>query len=156
MDSQEWIMLISNQNQMKRVMDTNQFTKQFGVSLNEEEVAILLRDRKESLKEQERVEFGQGILPKIIFTFCDSPYIYQDNYVHVLGRLQDIFYLYKNEALDEVTDDELLEYMRIQFDGICQGSLDHLEDTCLEGFAREIRRSSHGFLGKYEEEDESI
>ena len=33
----------------------------------------------------------------------------QENYADTLMRLQDIFYLYKNESLDELTDDELLE-----------------------------------------------
>ena len=30
----------------------------------------------------------------------------QENYADTLMRLQDIFYLYKNESLDELTDDE--------------------------------------------------
>ena len=48
----------------------------------------------------------------------------QENYADTLMRLQDIFYLYKNESLDELTDDELLEYMKEKFDGICAGDLD--------------------------------
>lgn len=44
--------------------------------------------------------------------------------------------MYKNESLELVTDDELLEFMKEQFDGVCQGSLDYLEDTSLEDYAR--------------------
>ena len=47
-------------------------------------------------QKQKRVEFGEGIVPKIIYEFCDSNYIDQNNYVDTIIRLQEIFYLYKN------------------------------------------------------------
>lgn len=153
MEENNWIELLNSQTGIQSILQTNQYTKQFGVTLSEEDSILLLNERKTNLKEQERVEFGGGILPKLIFTFCDSPYIYQDNYLDSLERLQEIFYLYKNESLDEITDEELLDYMKYKFDGICQGSLDYLEDTCLERFARNIRRETRKFLGKYEEDD---
>jgi len=132
---------------LEKVLQSNSYTKQFGVQLSTQEVLELLQDRKYSLAEQERVEFGEGVLQKIIFTFCDSPYIYQDNYVDMIAQLQDIFYLYKNESMDELTDDELLAYMKEKFENECQGSAEHLEDTCLEGFARMIRAGTCGFMG---------
>lgn len=103
----------------------------------------------ENLKEQQRIEFGEGILPKLIFTFCDSPYIYQDNYVDTIRRLQEIFYLYKNESMDEFSDDELLDFMKNAFDGECEGSLEYLEETCLEELARSVRKEGKNFFGKY-------
>lgn len=144
----------NNELQMQKVIACNQFTQKFGLQLTEQEALVLVEERKRSLKEEERIEFGEGILPKLIFAFCDSPYIYQDNYVNTIATLQDIFYLYKNESLDELSDDELITYMKEAFEGECEGSLEHLEDTSLEAFAREIREKTHGFLGKYEEEDE--
>ncbi len=154
MEEKNWLQLMTQKNQLAKVMETNQFTEKFGLSLSEEEAGILVSDRKDSLQEQRRVEFGEGILPKLIFAFCDSPYIYQDNYVETIGKLQDIFYLYKNESLDEVTDDELIAFMKDQFEGECQGSLEHLEDTSLEQFARDIRNRTRSFIGRYEEDDE--
>lgn len=127
------------QKQMKDLMACNDYTKQFGIQLSEKEALDLVKERRENLIRQERIEFGEGIITKLIFTFCNSAYIYQDNYVETIQRLQEIFYLYKNESLDELTDDELLEYMKEQFDGKCQGDLDYLEDTALEAFARKIR-----------------
>ena len=47
--------------------------------------------------------------------------------------------MYKNESMDEISDDELLEYMRDCFDGECEGSLEYLEDTVMEAFARDVR-----------------
>ena len=166
MKEKNWLQLMSEQNQLANVMETNRFTQKFGLSLSDEDAEILVADRRDSLHKQRRVEFGEGILPKLIFAFCDSPYIYQDNYVDTIGRLQDIFYLYKNESMDEATDDELIDFMKEQFEGECQGSLEHLEDTSLEQFARDIRRKTQmrlsietadmaqDFIGGYGEDDE--
>ena len=141
--------LLSEKNQMVFVMDTNQYTQRFGLMLSEQEAELLVKEQTEVLKEQQRIEFGKGVLEKLIFAFCDSNFISQDNYAETIQRLQEIFYLYKNESMDELTDDELIEFMREAFDGKCQGSLDYLEDTCLEEFAREIRSKTHRFIGRY-------
>ena len=59
-----------------------------------------------------------------------------------MEQLQSIFYEYKNETLDELTDDELIEAMKDYFDGQCQGSVEYLEETCLEELAGGIRGRS--------------
>ncbi len=144
----------SEKYQMQSLLETNTYTQRFGLSLSEEDVCVLAKERRNTLMEQQRVEFGEGILKKLIFAFCDSPFVYQDNYMETIMGLQEIFYLYKNESMDEVTDDELISYMREAFDGVCQGSLEHLEDTCLEEFARNIRKRTHKFIGGYERNEE--
>ena len=149
MVNKNWMETAESSFLLEKVKEANDYTARYGLSLSEEEAALLLRERKDTLKEQERVEFGEGILPKLIFAFCDSPYIYQDNYVETLGRLQEIFYFYKNESLDEITDDELINFMKAGFDGSCQGSLDHLEDTRLAALARRTRFGQNF----YEEEE---
>lgn len=139
-----------------KLLEQNKDTSRFGVSLKEEDALRLIEAQATTLKEQQRFEFGEGILHKLIGAFCDSTYLYQDNYVETLEALQSIFYLYKNESLDDVSDDELIEYMRNCFEHVCQGSLEYLEDTCLEDFARKIRYKTKGFMGgssdDYEEE----
>ena len=107
-----------------------------------------------------RVEFGKGILPEIIETFCDSPYLQQENYADVIAELQEVFYLYKNESEDNLTDEELLAFMKEQFDGVCCGSVAYLEETCLERFARAVRAGYRDYVedggsgeyGKFSEE----
>lgn len=146
------LMMGSEKNQLEQIIKCNEFTQKFGLSLSSKEGLELLKNKNASLKGQERVEFGEGILTKIIFTFCDSPFIYQDNYVEMIEGLTEIFYIYKNESMDELTDDELLEYMKVCFDGKCQGDLDYLEGTCLEDFCRKIRGKGLGFMGVVEDE----
>ena len=149
MEEKNWMQQLSEKNEITAVLNTNQYTERFGLVLSEEEAKLLVQERFESLKEQQRVEFGKGILDKLIYAFCDSAYIFQDNYVDAITRLQEIFYLYKNESMDELTDDELIDYMKDAFENECQGSLDYLEDTCLELFAREIREKTRKFIGRY-------
>lgn len=151
MEDKKWLFAVNDSYQLKKVKAANEYTKGFGLVLSDEEAALLLNERKEVLKEQQRVEFGEGILPKLLYTFCDCPYIYQDNYVDTIGRLQEIFYFYKNESLDEITDDELIDFMKEQFEGPCQGSLDYLEDTSLEKLARRARFGDELYEGDDDE-----
>ena len=145
MEEKNWLDLLSGQTQIAQVLDTNQYTERFGLALTDEDAQLLVQERTNALRTEQRVEFGQGILPKIIYMFCDSAYITQANYRDTLIRLQEIFYLYKNEMLDEITDDELLEFMKEQFEGVCYGDLDYLEGTCLDLFAQAIRAGYSGY-----------
>lgn len=95
--SKNWMILLQEQNQLSKVIKTNESTEQFGLFLTEQDARLILEERKNSLVEQKRIEFGEGIATKIIYEFCDSDYIHQSNYVETIIRLQEIFYLYKNE-----------------------------------------------------------
>ncbi len=154
-----WMMLLQQKNQVSEVMKTNQKTERFGLTLSEEDAALITAERLHTLQEQRRVEFGAGIMPKIIYEFCDSAYIDQNNYVDTLLSLQEIFYLYKNEMQDELSDDELLHFMKEQFEGVCFGDLDYLEGTCLRIFAEAVRAGYRGYqasegYGEYGKFDE--
>lgn len=146
MDEKNWLELMSKQTQITQVLETNTYTEKYGLVLSNEDAALLAEERVYALKQEQRIEFGQSILPKIIFAFCDSSYITQENYCDSLIRLQEIFYSYKNEMMDEITDDELLEFMREQFENVCQGDFDYLEGTCLDIFAQAIRAGYSGHI----------
>lgn len=90
------------------------------------------------------MEIGHGIMPEIIEVFCDSAYLSQDTYVDDLVRLEEIFFAYKNETMDELTDGELLCFMKEQFETVCGGDLEYLEGTCLELFAQAVRAGYQG------------
>ena len=77
MEEKDWIKLFSAQNQIQKVMEMNRQTERFGLALTQEEAKLLVENRNLVLKEQQRVEVGEGILPQLIFAFCDSAYIDQ-------------------------------------------------------------------------------
>ena len=143
---ENWLVCMEKQAQIAQILATNPYTEKYGLSLSEAEAKILAKERIHTLQWERRVEFGQGILPKIIYAFCDSSYVMQENYCDTLLRLQEIFYLYKNEMLDEITDDELLEFMREQFENVCGGDFDYLEGTCLDIFAQAVRAGYSGYM----------
>lgn len=145
--SEDWMILLQEQDQLSKVIKTNETTERFGLSLTEQDARAILEERKDLLVEQKRIEFGEGITTKIIYGFCDSDYIHQSDHVDTIIRLQEIFYLYKNEMQDEITDDELLHLMKEQFENLCFGDLDYLESTCLANFARAIRAGYGGYKG---------
>ena len=66
---EDFTMLLSEQSQMNIIRKTNEYSNQFGLSLTDDDIGELLVRRRESLSEQQRVEFGAGILDKIIFAF---------------------------------------------------------------------------------------
>lgn len=140
-----WMDVLQQQNQQEIILKTNQSTEKFGLTLTEQDAKLILEEREEALCEQKRVEFGESIIEKIIYEFCDSGYIDQSNYVDTIIRLQKIFYLYKNEMQDEITDDELLHLMKEQFELLCFGDLDYLEETCLADFAQAVRAGYSGY-----------
>lgn len=118
---------------------TNALTARYGLMLSEQDIATLMEKRAAALSETGRVEFGKGILDKLVFAFCDSPYLFQDTYVETLLSLQEAFYYFKNESLDTLTDDELIAFMKEHFDGDCEGSVEYLTGTLLEDLCRDIR-----------------
>lgn len=140
----DWMILLQ-QNQLEKVLETNQVTGRFGLTLSQQDAELIVQERNHALREQKRVEFGEGITSRIIYEFCDSSYIDQSSYAATIVRLQEIFYLYKNEMQDEITDDELLHFMKEQYEEICFGDLGYLEGTCLYNFAQAIRAGYRGY-----------
>lgn len=88
--------------------------------------------------------------------FCDSQFIQSGDYADTLARLQEIFYLYKNESMDELTDRELLEIMKENFEQICYGDLEYLETTCLERFAAAVRAGYETEFQKKERDEYTL
>lgn len=155
----DWMLAYQRQEMLAKTLETNEKSERFGLVLTRQDAELLLQERSNALREQKRVEFGGGILPKLIDTFCDSDFICQSDYVETLVRLQEIFYLYKNEVQDNLTDDELLHLMKEQFEFLCFGDLDYLEGTCLSNFAQAVRAGYRGYLasegrGEYSRFDE--
>ena len=140
--SENFALTIQNMKKKQLAMEIkkcNEITMKYGVTLSDTQIENLINKRFESLKNTGRIEFGDGILKELIEAFCDSPYIIQENYEETLEELQDIFYFFKGEAMDQIADDELIEFMKEYFNGECQGSIEYLSGTNLEELCRNTR-----------------
>jgi hypothetical protein len=138
--------LLLTQQAHKEIIKCNEFTVEYGLKLSEEDTKSLVETRSEALSKNGRIEFGGGIVNKIIVEFCDSPYISQYNYISTINELLEIFYYYKNETLDFISDDELIYIMKEFFDNSCQGSLELLQDRELYKVAHNIKYGVADYL----------
>lgn len=67
----------------------NAVTERFGLTLTPEQCGRLLERRASALRETERIELGEGILPKLAVALCDSPCVEPENWEETLGGLTD-------------------------------------------------------------------
>ena len=137
--------------QVGQILKTNETSKENGLTLTKEDATALVAARGDTLREERRVEFGDSISPKLIRTFADSSFINQEDYAEIIARLQEIFFLYKNESMDMVSDDELLGIMKNAFENESGGDLEYLEGTALEAFARSVR-AGENWADRYKRE----
>lgn len=127
---------VQQQSSLEEIKACNEYSSQFGLTLGEADIQELAECRRRTLKDTGRVEFGGGILPKLIRAFCDSPYLDAETYAAALADLQEAFYYFKGEAEERFSDDELIEYMVKMFNGRAQGSAEYLIGTSLEALCR--------------------
>lgn len=159
MDAYQIMLNAGKEKEQKSIVSCNDITAQFGLVLSAEDAIALQESRNESLRTHQRVEFGAGILEKLIYAFADSQYINQSDYLDTLIALQEVFYLFKNESMDLLSDDELISFMEEQFEGVCYGDMEYLSGTCLEIFVAAVRAGYDGYLesggkGEYGKFDE--
>jgi len=120
-----------------KIIKCNEITSRYGLMISPVEARELVETRAHALNSTGRIEFSGGIINKMIQIFCDSSFLTQ--HVTTLNDLIETFYYFKNETLDEISDDELISLMKKYFDQNCQGSVELLQNRELETLARNIR-----------------
>ncbi len=156
MDKQSMFLpvLLLNRHTEVVLRECNDYTTRFGLQLSEEEIHQLVEHRREVLELTGRIEFGGGVIQKLVIGFADSAYLNQQDYVEILMELQECFYYFKKEAIEELTDDELIKIMRMYFEEVCQGDVELLQTTMLENYCRDIRYGTKEYqsLNGYEDD----
>ena len=91
-----WLESADSSVQEERLLALNDRLAEYGMVLSAEDVREILVERRVALREAERVELGESIAPRLVEAFYDSDYIDRQNFVAMVIRLQEIFFLYKN------------------------------------------------------------
>ena len=112
-----------NDELVNEVTALNDVSAEYGLTLTESQVTELIETRSNALRENSRIEIGLGAIKKIIENFCSSSFINNDNYAETLNDLLEIFYFYKTESHDRVSDTELIGIMLDHFENKCFGSI---------------------------------
>lgn len=124
---------------VNQIIRTNDKSLRYGLTLSPQDALQLVETRNETLLALGRIEVGSATIGKIIEAFCDSAYIQQEEYSSTLQELIEIFFYAKNETLDLLSDDELIELMKDYFEHRCRGSLELLKHREMELLARKVR-----------------
>lgn len=135
----------------EEILETNKLSEKYGLVLDKKGALEILKARNRALRDYGRIELSNEPVRNIVKIFCSSPYLYQHNYADVLSELIDIFYYFKNETGDLISDQQLLSLMKEYYDTSCSGSLELLKNRELMIIVRDIRRSS-----EYNGEEEKL
>ena len=139
----EFRMVLQPKETMRVLMDMNRRTTRYGLTLTQEQMEALADSQVRALRDTGRVELGNGILPRLIEAFCDSPNLHQADYAGTLETLQTVFYRVKNEAGDLTPDEDILKVLRRAFDR-AGGSTDYLESLPLAEMICQMKEEKNG------------
>ncbi len=136
-----------------KILDCNKTTEQYGIIITPVQAALMSQSQSDALKKTGRIEFGTGIADKLINAFSPSPYMPQNNYDEFFCELINLFYEFKNETHDALTDAETVDFMKSAFDGFCRGSLELLSGKALSQLARHINSGNSFKTFRYSTEE---
>lgn len=115
----------NDQKNVENLVSMNEITKDKNLVLSQKEIMMLIENKNSTLKDIGRVEIGKSIIDDLVYDFYDSDYIDSDNYFDTINELVNIFYMYQDKFSDYLTDEEIIEYLRNNFDEM-GGSLELL------------------------------
>ena len=117
----------------------NRRTARWGLELTLPQLQELASHRLAALRATGQVEFGEGVLEQLAAAFADSPHLDPANYQPLLLQLQGVFYYFRGEAPEAMSDAELIEIMRRIFNTSAGGSVEYLAETGLEELCHALR-----------------
>lgn len=126
--------------------ECNALSAPHGMTLTPQDMRMLSLRREEALSRAGRLEFDASIYRRLVYAFCDSPFLSPRLYADMLGELLELFYQLKNETGESVPDDELIQAMQESFNGRAQGDMTYLGDIVLASVCRSARGLSEDEL----------
>jgi hypothetical protein len=111
----------------EKLASLNERIKGHGLVLSETDALRLAESRRNALADTGRVEVGPGITGSIVEAFAGSPYVSREDFAETVELLQTLFYRFRGED-EDVPDDDLVDAMRLAFDGLASGSIELLEE----------------------------
>ena len=123
--------------QENEILDLNEKSQIYGLTLNKEDVKEIINSRDNTLKNYGRIELDIGITKMIIENLYKSQYTDKDDYVYAINDLHEVFYYLKNETLDQISDIEIIEIIDEVYNN-CSGRIDIVQEKC-EEFAKSYR-----------------
>lgn len=127
------------------LLKINDESSAYGLILTPQDVEEIIKSRGYSLKNYGRIDLNMDVTKKLINKIYTSQYTDKDDYVEIINDLQDIFYYLKNETLDEISDNEIIDII-VEFYEKTSGRIDNVQNLT-EKFALEYK------LGRVSEDE---
>ncbi|MBN9647161.1 hypothetical protein J0L31_09200 [Terrisporobacter glycolicus] len=127
------------------LLKINDESSAYGLILTPQDVEEIIKSRGYSLKNYGRIDLNMDVTKKLINKIYTSQYTDKDDYVEIINDLQDIFYYLKNETLDEISDNEIIDII-VEFYEKTSGRIDNIQNLT-EKFALEYK------LGRISEDE---
>lgn len=124
------------------ILKINEESSVYGLILTSENVEEIIKSRGYSLKTYGRIDLNMDVTKKIINKIYISQYTDKDDYVEIINDLQDIFYYLKNETLDKISDNEIIDIIG-EFYEETSGRIDNVQNLA-EKYALDFRLGRMG------------
>ncbi|MFV0394317.1 MAG: DUF6323 family protein [Coprobacillaceae bacterium] len=129
------------------ILACNKVLERYDLVLTEDDARNLLEKQYVTLKDVGRIELQGKIIEELISTFSDSQFFTKYDFANQIQELLEIFYYYK-EATDEIlSDEDIIKYLYLSFEGSCQGSLSWLGDNQLNELLDALNNGEDIFEG---------
>jgi len=116
--------------ELNEIIKCNNISGIYGLTLTHDQILGLLETRYYALTANDRIEFGSGLIEKLIKAFCDSSFLSMHNYSETLNELIELFYCFKTKYNGLIQDDDLIEDMKKVFEK-SNGCIELLSDCNL-------------------------
>lgn len=127
------------------LLKINDESSAYGLILTPQDVEEIIKSRGYSLKNYGRIDLNMDVTKKLINKIYTSQYTDKDDYVEIINDLQDIFYYLKDETLDEISDNEIIDII-VEFYEKTSGRIENIQNLT-EKFALEYK------LGRISEDE---
>lgn len=124
------------------ILKINEESSVYGLILTSENVEEIIKSRGYSLKTYGRIDLNMDATKKIINKIYISQYTDKDDYAEIINDLQDIFYYLKNETLDKISDNEIIDIIG-EFYEETSGRIDNVQNLA-EKYALDFRLGRMG------------
>lgn len=122
-----------------RLLQTNEEAQKYNLCLSQKEAEMVAKTESEAIKAQERIEIGESAAARIADKFMQSTFVSKENYADTLCVLTELFYTVKNESLDVLSDEEVIDVMFEYYEKYSCGSIELLSGRDLGEMCRKVR-----------------
>src|SRR5574344_1544124 len=128
--------LTNNELILNEVMELNNVIKRHKLVITKQAATELINNRNNNLKERGLLEINSENLKNLILEFSVSEYITQPEYVYILEEVTNIFYDFRQQLPNRISDENIIKTLIDKFENRYFGSYKSLRDIPLEEFEK--------------------